>query len=260
MRKLRWARPHAGRNGSAARSTPANPPTRGSSRGVQFAVGAVRSLHGQPAPRGLDFACVQVMATAGSPARPPIGPLCNGCSPTSTHATKQGKRKSSDEGLEQGNSIRCRPSAKPSWPASTTRAGFCLRAGYGDGGFSGATTDRPALQRLLADITAGRASAIRSAASSPTSSLALRYWNRARRRYHRLSAGHSRARVSLPTQAARPGPDNRGKPRLLDRERRIPARDRFAPDSPLEGSGFELLVPRQEKPGISGASQHRGYL
>jgi hypothetical protein len=32
----------------------------------------------------------------------------------------------------------------------------CLRAGYDDGGFSGATMDRPALQRLLADITAGR--------------------------------------------------------------------------------------------------------
>jgi DNA invertase Pin-like site-specific DNA recombinase len=32
----------------------------------------------------------------------------------------------------------------------------CLRAGYDDGGFSGATMDRPALQRLLADIAAGR--------------------------------------------------------------------------------------------------------
>jgi len=117
----------------------------------------------------------------------------------------------------------------------------CLSQGYNDGGFSGATTDRPALQRLLADITAGRASAIRSAASSPTSSPAVRYWNRARQRYHRLSARYSRARVSLPTQAARPGPDNRGKPRLLDLERRIPARDRFAPDSPLEGDGFELV-------------------
>jgi len=53
--------------------------------------------------------------------------------------------------------------------------------------------------------------------------------------------------VSLPTQAARPGPDNRGQPRLLDLERRIPARDRFAPDSPLEGTGFELLVPRHER-------------
>src|SRR5215831_13468367 len=90
---------------------------------------------------------------------------------------------------------------------------------------------------------AGRASAIRSAPSSPTSSPAVRYWNRARQRYHRLSARYSRACVSLPTQAARPGPDNRGKPRLLDLERRIPARDRFAPDSPLEGTGFEPPVP-----------------
>jgi site-specific DNA recombinase len=32
----------------------------------------------------------------------------------------------------------------------------CLRAGYDDGGFSGATMDRPALQRLLADIATGR--------------------------------------------------------------------------------------------------------
>ena len=31
-----------------------------------------------------------------------------------------------------------------------------LRTPYDDGGFSGATMDRPALQRLLADLTAGR--------------------------------------------------------------------------------------------------------
>ena len=31
-----------------------------------------------------------------------------------------------------------------------------LRAGYDDGGWSGATMERPALQQLLADITAGR--------------------------------------------------------------------------------------------------------
>ena len=46
-------------------------------------------------------------------------------------------RKSSDEGLEQGSSIRCRRSArpaKPSSPASATRAGVCLRAGHDDGG------------------------------------------------------------------------------------------------------------------------------
>jgi hypothetical protein len=32
----------------------------------------------------------------------------------------------------------------------------CLPKAYDDGGFSGATMDRPALQQLLADITAGR--------------------------------------------------------------------------------------------------------
>src|SRR5215470_6214792 len=88
---------------------------------------------------------------------------------------------------------------------------------------------------------------IKSAAASPTSSPAVRYWNTARQRYHRLSARYSRARVSLPTQAARPGPHNRGKPRLLDLERRIPARDRFAPDSPLGGTGFEPSVPLFER-------------
>jgi len=36
----------------------------------------------------------------------------------------------------------------------------CLRTGYDDGGFSGATMDRPALQRLLADIAAGRVDTI----------------------------------------------------------------------------------------------------
>jgi hypothetical protein len=42
---------------------------------------------------------------------------------------------------------------------------------------------------------------------------------------------------------ARPGPHTRGKPRLLDVGRRNPARDRFAPDSPLERHGFTLSVP-----------------
>ena len=43
-------------------------------------------------------------------------------------------------------------------------------------------------------------------------------------------------------RGARPGPHTRGKPRLLDVGRRIPARDRFAPDSPLEETGFEPWV------------------
>ena len=33
---------------------------------------------------------------------------------------------------------------------------MCLTAAFDDGGFSGATMERPALRRLLADITAGR--------------------------------------------------------------------------------------------------------
>ena len=44
-----------------------------------------------------------------------------------------------------------------------------------------------------------------------------------------------------PRRSSRLG--RRGKPWLLDLERRIPARDRFAPDSPLEGGGFEPSVP-----------------
>src|SRR5215472_5626537 len=57
------------------------------------------------------------------------------------------------------NSIRCRRSARPAkaFISSQRHEGWvCLPARYDDGGFSGATMDRPALQQLLADITAGR--------------------------------------------------------------------------------------------------------
>ena len=56
------------------------------------------------------------------------------------------------------SSIRSTRSAKPARPSSTasgTKAGWPA-ALYDDGGFSGGTMDRPALQRLLADIAAGR--------------------------------------------------------------------------------------------------------
>jgi hypothetical protein len=56
----------------------------------------------------------------------------------------------------------------------------------------------------------------------------------ARQKYHRPSARCCRVRRVSADRAARPGPHTRGKPRLLDVGRRIPARDRFAPDSPLE--------------------------
>ena len=67
-------------------------------------------------------------------------------------------RKSSEEGLEQEfNSLHAQREACEAFINSQRHEGWvCLPAGYDDGGFSGATTDRPALQRLLADIAAGR--------------------------------------------------------------------------------------------------------
>jgi len=67
-------------------------------------------------------------------------------------------RKSSEEGLQQEfNSLLAQREACEAFITSQRHEGWvCLRATYDDGGFSGATLDRPALQRLLADIAAGR--------------------------------------------------------------------------------------------------------
>jgi len=71
-------------------------------------------------------------------------------------------RKSSEEGLEQEfNSLQTQREACEAFIASQRHEGWvCLRAGYDDGGFSGATMDRSGLLRLLADITAGRVDTI----------------------------------------------------------------------------------------------------
>jgi len=71
-------------------------------------------------------------------------------------------RKSSEEGLEQEfNSLQAQREACEAFIASQRHEGWvCLRAGYDDGGFSGATMERLALQRLLADIAAGRVDTI----------------------------------------------------------------------------------------------------
>jgi site-specific DNA recombinase len=67
-------------------------------------------------------------------------------------------RKSSEEGLEQEfNSLQAQREACEAFITSQRHEGWvCLSKAYDDGGFSGATMDRPALQRLLADVTAGR--------------------------------------------------------------------------------------------------------
>src|ERR1700726_2890871 len=71
---------------------------------------------------------------------------------------RRGSRKSSEEGLEQEfNSLQAQREACESFVNSQRQEGWvCLRTAYDDGGFSGATMDRPALEQLLADITAGR--------------------------------------------------------------------------------------------------------
>jgi site-specific DNA recombinase len=67
-------------------------------------------------------------------------------------------RKSTDQGLEQDfNSLDAQYDASQAYIRSQTHAGWTLlRAKYDDGGFSGGDTDRPALQRLLADVRAGK--------------------------------------------------------------------------------------------------------
>src|SRR5207237_1134180 len=62
-------------------------------------------------------------------------------------------RKSSEEGLEQEfNSLQAQREACEAFIESQRQEGWlCLRAAYDDGGFSGATMDRPALQQLLGE-------------------------------------------------------------------------------------------------------------
>ncbi len=71
-------------------------------------------------------------------------------------------RKSSDEGLDQSfNSLDAQRESAESFIASRRHEGWvCVPERYDDGGYSGGTTNRPALQRLLADIEAGRVDVI----------------------------------------------------------------------------------------------------
>src|SRR4051794_4594396 len=67
-------------------------------------------------------------------------------------------RKSSEEGLEQEfNSLHAQRESCEAFIRSQRHEGWaCVPQAYDDGGVSGATMDRPALQRLLADIRQGR--------------------------------------------------------------------------------------------------------
>ena len=67
-------------------------------------------------------------------------------------------RKSSDEGLEQEfNSLDAQREACEAYIVSQRHAGWVALADmYDDGGLSGGTMERPALKRLLEDITASK--------------------------------------------------------------------------------------------------------
>jgi site-specific DNA recombinase len=66
-------------------------------------------------------------------------------------------RKSSEKGLEQEfNSLDAQREAGEAFIRSQGGEGWVLLPDrYDDGGFTGGNTDRPAVQRLLADIQAG---------------------------------------------------------------------------------------------------------
>jgi site-specific DNA recombinase len=66
-------------------------------------------------------------------------------------------RKSTEEGLDQDfNSLDAQREAAQAFIQSQTHEGWlCLPQRYDDGGFTGGNMERPALQRLLADIGAG---------------------------------------------------------------------------------------------------------
>src|SRR3954465_6724668 len=66
-------------------------------------------------------------------------------------------RKSTEVGLEKDfNSLDAQREAAEAYIASQAAAGWrCLPQRYEDGGYTGGNLDRPALQRLLADIERG---------------------------------------------------------------------------------------------------------
>src|SRR5437899_5125739 len=107
--------------------------------------------------------------TTGSPASPAPSPERNGtglgslgCGSRTMPSERRVlrcavyTRKSSEHGLEQDfNSLDNQREAAEAYIKSQAHEGWrCLPGGYDDGGFSGGTLERPALQRLLTDIRA----------------------------------------------------------------------------------------------------------
>jgi len=70
-------------------------------------------------------------------------------------------RKSTDEGLEQDfNSLDAQREAAEAYIASQKHDGWVVLPVHYDVGFSGGNTDRPAFQRLMADVEVGKVDCI----------------------------------------------------------------------------------------------------
>jgi site-specific DNA recombinase len=71
-------------------------------------------------------------------------------------------RKSSEEGLEQNfNSLQAQRQACEAYVKSQVGEGWrIVKTAYDDGGFSGATIERPALKQLLSDIKERRVNVV----------------------------------------------------------------------------------------------------
>src|SRR3954469_16073973 len=71
-------------------------------------------------------------------------------------------RVSTDQGLDQDfNSLDAQHDASQAYIRSQAHAGWTqIRTRYDDGGYSGGSTDRPALQRLLDEVKAGKVDTI----------------------------------------------------------------------------------------------------
>jgi hypothetical protein len=86
----------------------------------------------------------------------PSGSVSGSASWLRHRATKRPARVSTEHGLDQEfNSLDAQYDAASAYIRSQAHAGWALiRSRYDDGGYSGGSTDRPDLQRLLDDIRA----------------------------------------------------------------------------------------------------------